>query len=224
VYVNNAYGEDGAQAIRDTAKSEGVEIVLEETFGAADTDMTAQITKIKASPAQAVLVTAVPPAAAIFTKQYRELGLQPPLIQNSGVAMKSFVDLSGASNAEGVVFPIGKLIAVDQLQADDPQKPVLEQFVADYEAFAKKSPSHFAAHSWDCFQIVFKVLATLPDGLSVEEQRAQLRDGIENLKGFVGADGTFNFSAEDHVGLSSKDVVLAIVKNGEWAYLPPEQW
>jgi len=85
LYVNNAYGEDGAKAIRDTAKAEGVEIVLEETFDAADTDMTSQMTKIKASGAQAVLVTAIPPAAAIFTKQYRELGVTLPLIHNSGV-------------------------------------------------------------------------------------------------------------------------------------------
>ena len=37
--------------------------------------MTAQLTKVRASGAQAVLVTAIPPAASILTKQFRELGL-----------------------------------------------------------------------------------------------------------------------------------------------------
>jgi branched-chain amino acid transport system substrate-binding protein len=160
LYVNNAYGEDGAKAIRDTAKAKGVEIVLEETFDAKDTDMTAQITKIKASGAQAVLVTAIPPAAAIFTKQYRELGVTLPLIHNSGVAMKPFIDLAGAEDAEGVVFPMGKLVAADALSDDDPQKAVLQQFMKDYEEYTGNPPSTFAAHAWDSVQIICEVLKT----------------------------------------------------------------
>jgi branched-chain amino acid transport system substrate-binding protein len=224
VYVNNAYGEDGAAAIRETAKAEGLEIVLETTFEATDTDMTAQITKIKASGAQAVLVTAIPPAAAIFTKQYRELSMAMPLLHNSGVGMKSFIDLSGSANAEGVIFPIGKVVAVESLPDSDPQKAVLKTFVADYQAATGKFPNQFAAHSWDCFQIVLNVLKTLPDGLSVKDQRIKLRDGIENTRGFVGADGVFNFSSTDHVGLSLNDVVLVRIQNGQWVYFPPDKW
>jgi branched-chain amino acid transport system substrate-binding protein len=224
IYVNNAYGEDGALAIRETAKAEGLEIVLETTFEATDTDMTAQITKIKASGAQAVLVTAIPPAAAIFTKQYRELSMAMPLLHNSGVGMKSFIDLSGSANAEGVIFPIGKVVAVEALPDSDPQKAVLKQFVADYQAATGKFPSQFAAHSWDSFQIVLNVLKTLPDGLSVRDQRAKLRDGIENMKSFVGADGVFNFSSTDHVGLSLNDVVLVRIQNGQWGYFPQDKW
>jgi branched-chain amino acid transport system substrate-binding protein len=224
VYVDNAYGEDGAQAIRDAAADAGIEIVLEETFGAADTDMSAQIVKIGASEAEGVLVTAIPPAAAIFTKQYRELGATQPLIHNSGVAMMSFIDLAGAANAEGVVFPMGKLVAADALADDDPQKAVIQGFITDFEASAGTAPSTFAAHAWDSLEIVFQVLATLPDGLTVPEQRAQLRDGVESLQGFVGVDGVFNFSATDHVGLSTDDVVLARITDGAWVYFPEEEW
>ena len=224
LYVNNAYGEDGAAAIRRTAAEEGVEIVLEETFDAADTDMTAQITKIKASGAEGVLITAIPPAAAIFTKQYRELGVDLPLLHNSGVAMKSFIDLAGASNVEGVIFPMGKLVAADALSDDDPQKAVLQQFITDYGAATGNPPSTFAAHAWDAIQIIAAGLATLPDGLTIEEQRAQLRDAIESTQGFVGVDGVFSFAPDDHVGLSTDDVVLARITNGDWGYFPPEAW
>lgn len=224
LYVNDAYGEDGAEAIRRTADEEGVEIVLEETFDATDTDMTAQITKIRASDAQAVLVTAIPPAAAVFTKQYRELGVDLPLLHNSGVAMKSFIDLAGEANVEGVIFPMGKLVAADALTDHDPQKAVLQQFVSDYGTDTGNPPSTFAAHAWDAIQIIAAGLATLPDGLTVEEQRAQLRDAIESTQGFVGVDGVFNLSPEDHVGLSTDDVVLARITGGDWEYFPPEAW
>ncbi len=224
LYVNNAYGEDGAAAIRRTAANEGIEIVLEETFDAADTDMTAQITKIRASDAEAVLVTAIPPAAAIFTMQYRELGLELPLLHNSGIAMQSFIDLAGASNAEGVMFPMGKIVAADALSDDDPQKEVLQQFISDYGAATGNPPSTFAAHAWDAIQIITAGLATLPADLSIEEQRAQLRDAIESTQGFVGVDGVFHMSSTDHVGLSTDDVVLARITNGAWQYFPPEEW
>ncbi len=224
LYVNNAYGEDGADAIRQTVAAEGLEIVLEETFGADDKDMTAQITKIKASGAEAVLVTAIPPAAAIFTKQYRELGVDLPLLHNSGIAMPTFVDLAGSANAEGVIFPMGKLVAVDALPDDDPQKQVLQQFVTDFTDYTGKAPSHFAAHGWDAIQLVLAALGRMSDGLTLDEQRVLLRDELERTKDFVGLDGVFNLTPVDHVGLSEDDIVLVRIKDGVWEYFPQEQW
>jgi branched-chain amino acid transport system substrate-binding protein len=94
----------------------------------------------------------------------------------------------------------------------------------DYEEYTGNPPSTFAAHAWDSVQIICEVLKTFPNGLSVTEQRVKMREGIEGLQGFVGVDGVFNFSADDHVGLSTDDVVLARITNGDWVYLPPEQW
>ena len=223
-YVNNAYGEDGAKAIREAAAAEGVEIVLEETFGDSDTDMTAQLTKLKASGAQALLVTAIPPAAPILTKQFREMGIEMPLIHNHGIGMKPFIVLAGVENAEGVIFPMGKMVAVSALLDDDPQKPVLQAFVSEYEASTGKPASTFAGHAWDALQLIIKALEQLPEGLSLEEQRAQLRDEMEQIKGFPGTGGVFNLSPDDHVGLSPDDVVLVKITGGEWVYFPPEEW
>ena len=224
LYVNNAYGEDGRNAIRDAAKSAGLEIVIEETFEAADTNMMAQLTKVKSSSAQAVLVTAIPPAASVLTKQYRELGLKLPLIQNHGIGMKSFITLSGAENAEGILFPMGKLVAASALPDSDPQKSVLLKFAKDYEDFTKNSASTFAGHSWDALQLTLKALATLPAGLSLTDQRTKLRDALEATKGFPGTGGIFNLSAQDHVGLSTSDIVLARIADGNWVYLPRDKW
>jgi branched-chain amino acid transport system substrate-binding protein len=224
LYVNNSYGEDGRNAIRDAAKEAGLQIVLEETFEAADTNMMAQLTKVKSSGAQAVLVTAIPPAASVLTKQYREMGLSIPLIQNHGIGMQSFIAQAGPENAEGVVFPMGKLVAAQSLPDGDPQKAVLLQFAKDYEAFTKNPASTFAGHAWDGIEISLKVLQTLPAGLSLEDQRVKARDAIESIKGFAGISGVFNLSAQDHVGLSAKDVVLVRIENGKWTYLPREKW
>lgn len=223
VYVNNAYGEDGRNAIRQAAEELGVEIVLEESFEDADTDMTALLTKVKASGAGALLVTGLPPAAAILTKQFRELGLDMPLVHNHGIGMKPFIDLSGAANAEGVVFPMGKMVAVDALPDDDPQKAVLQGFIKDYEAYTGNPSSTFAGHAWDGVEIALAAIKTMPAGLTLEEQRAYIRDTIEKLE-FVGTAGVFHFSPKDHVGLSPDDVVTVRIVNGAWKYFPPEEW
>ena len=223
-YVNNAYGEDGAKAVRAAVEAEGLEIVLEEAFDASDTDMTALLTKLKASEAQALLVTAIPPAASILTKQFREMAFEMPIIQNHGIGMKPFIALAGVENAEGVVFPMGKMVAVDVLEDSDPQKAVLKAFVEEYEASTGNPASTFAGHAWDALQITIKGLEMLPDGLSLEEQRVQLRDSIESVKGFAGTGGVFNITADEHVGLSPDDVVMVKIVGGDWEYFPPEKW
>ncbi len=223
-YVNNAYGEDGAMAIRAAAQEAGLAIVLEETFDAADTDMTAQLTKLRASGAQALLVTAIPPAAAILTRQLREMGLDLPIIHNHGIGMKSFIDLCGAANAEGVVFPMGKVIAASTLADDDPQKAVLTQFVADYQAAGGAQGMHFAGHAWDGIQLVARALATVPDGTPLIEQRAAVRDRLEATTGFAGIGGVFNLSPQDHVGLSTSDIVMVRITNGGWENYPENLW
>ncbi len=222
LYVNNAFGEDSRQALYDAIQGTGIEIVVEESFEADDTDFTSQLTKVKASDAQALVVHAIPPAASTITVQFRELGLDIPLIHNHGVGMKPFIDLAGEA-ANGVVFPIGKMIGAENLPDDDPQKPVLLQFIKDYEAFSGKQRSTFAGHAWDGLQIALKCLESLPDGISLEEQRSRCRDTIENMT-FIGTGGVFHFSPQDHVGLSSDDLIMVEVVNGDWVYLPEEEW
>ncbi len=223
LYVNNAYGEDGAIAIREAAAAAGLEIVYDDTFEEADTDITSQITKLRASGAEAVLVTAIPPAAAVFTRQFCELGVDLPLIHNHGIGMPAFVSLAGPENAEGVVFPMSKLPAYESLPDDDLQKPVIAQFVADYEASAKQAPSSFAGHAWDGLNITLRALERLPEGLSLADQRVRLRDEIEATKDFVGIDGIFNFTPDDHVGLSAEDMVLIRITEGEWQLCPLDE-
>jgi branched-chain amino acid transport system substrate-binding protein len=223
-YVNNAYGEDGRDGIRAAAQEAGVGIVLEDSFGATDTDMTSQLTKLKASGAQALLVTATPPSASILTKQFREMGITIPILHNHGIGMKAFITLAGESAAEGVLFPMGKMVAISALPDSDPQKKVLQNFVDAFQKSSGKPPSTFAGHAWDALQLVLTGLSKLPNNLPIKDQRAQLRDKIETTESMVGTAGMFNLSAQDHVGLSTNDVVLARVTKGDWEYFPPEKW
>ena len=43
------------------------------------------------------------------------MGLTLPLIHNHGIGMRAFIDQAGAENAEGIVFPMSKLVAYESL-------------------------------------------------------------------------------------------------------------
>ncbi len=47
--------------------------------------------------------------------------------------------------------------------------------------------------------------------------REKVRDAIENLKGFVGTAGVFNFSADDHTGFDINAFEMLTVKDGKFA-------
>jgi branched-chain amino acid transport system substrate-binding protein len=49
--------------------------------------------------------------------------------------------------------------------------------------------------------------------------REKVRTEIENMKGFVGTGGVFNFSAEDHNGLDLDSFEMLTVKDGKFILL-----
>jgi branched-chain amino acid transport system substrate-binding protein len=178
---------------------------------------------VKASGAQALIVHAIPPSASIITKQFRDLGLTIPLIHNHGVGNKPFIDLAGGA-ADGVIFPIGKMLVAESLPDADPQKKVLLDFVAWYEKGTGKPRSTFAGHAWDALQMSFAALGKVAPTMPLDQTRARVRDELEKARNFAGTGGIFNMSPEDHVGLDERSMVLVAIEGGTWKYLPPEKW
>lgn len=189
----------------------GIEIVADESYGASDTDMTAQLTKIKSTPGvQAVLNCGFGQGPAIVTKNYKQLGLTLPLYQSHGVASKEFIKLAGDA-AEGVRLPAAALLVADILPDGDPQKPVVVAYKRDYETKYKSDVSTFGGHAYD--GLMLSVDAIKRAGGT---DRVKVRDAIEATKGYVGTGGVVNMSASDHMGLDLTAFQMLEVHNGNW--------
>ena len=52
------------------------------------------------------------------------------------------------------------------------------------------------------------------------EFRAALRDALEGMHEFVGAEGVFNMSPKDHNGVDARSQVLVRIENGQWKLQP----
>ena len=51
------------------------------------------------------------------------------------------------------------------------------------------------------------------------DDKIKIRDEIENTKNFVGTGGVFNFSPDDHNGLTKQGVVMVKIVDGKWTLL-----
>jgi len=207
--MNNAYGDSGREAFEEAAADAGLNIVVKEKFEATDKDMTSQVAKVKASNAQATVIWAIPPSAAIVTKNYHDMGVNLPLIHTHGIGNQAFIDLAGDA-AEGVILPVGKILVAEQLPDSDPQKEVLLEYIAAYESRYGTRPSTFGGHAHDGFSLVVKAIEQAgPD-------RAKIRDALESITGYAGISGVFNFSAQDHNGLGEDSMVMVEIREGKW--------
>ena len=212
--VDNAFGQDGLANLEAMATKSNVKIVAKQTFATEDTDMTAQLTTIKGASPGAILIWGTNPGPAIATKNAKTLGITVPILQSHGVANAKYLELAGEA-ANGVQLPAGRLIVVDQIPADDPQKAVLDAFAAEYQTEYGSPPDTFAGHAYDAFTVVTNALKT-----AGADDRAKLRDAIEQTTGFVGTAGTFNYSATDHNGLTVDAFVWVKIENGKWTLVP----
>jgi branched-chain amino acid transport system substrate-binding protein len=189
----------------------GVEFVADETYGATDTDMTAQLAKIKASSAQAVLNAGFGQGPAIVTRNFRQVGLTLPLYQSHGVASREFIRLAGPA-AEGVRLPAAALLVSDLLPAEDAQKPVVVAYRKAYEDKFKTDVSTFGGHAYDGLMLAVNAIKRAG---SVD--KAKLRDAIEGTRGYVGTGGVVNMSPTDHMGLDLSAFRMLEVRNGNWS-------
>jgi len=217
--VDNGFGDSGRLEFDWLSKKAGIAIVANERFGDKDVDMTTQLTKVKGSDAQALVVWAIPPAASVVTKNARELGLSIPLFHSHGVGNKRFIDLAGPA-ANGVRFPAGKLLKAEDLPDSDAQKKTLVAYAKAYEAkYGAGSRSTFGGHGWDAIWLAYKAIEaaaarTNPDDLP--SFRAAIRDELEKIKEFVGISGIFKMSVTDHNGLDKRAVTMYEIVNGQW--------
>ena len=77
LYASDSFGKDGAAWLEKLAPDYGITLVAKESFGPKDTDMTAQLTKIKNAGPQGIICWTIGPAGAIVAKNKAQLGPQP---------------------------------------------------------------------------------------------------------------------------------------------------
>ena len=212
--VSTGFGASGREELLRLAPEVGIEIVADERYGPKDTDITAQLTRIRGTDAQAIVNWSVGPTQVLAVKNWRDLGMTNiPFYQSHGFGSRKNIELAGGA-AEGVFCPLGRVNIPELVPADHPQKKVIEIYNKAYQEKYNESLSSFGGHGWDALNLVIDALKAVgPDA-------AKIRDYIETRTNYIGQHGVFNFSPTDHNGLTKEAFEMVVVKNGDWALAP----
>jgi branched-chain amino acid transport system substrate-binding protein len=207
----SGFGQSGRKETQVVAAKYGISLVADETYGAKDTDVTTQLTKIKNAPGvQALFVFGFGQGPAIVAKNYAQLGMTLPRYESHGVASDEYKRLSGTA-AEGVRLPSPALLIVDQLSATDPQQKVAANYAKTYALRWKENPSTFGGYAYDALLIALDSFKR-----AGSTDKAKVRDAIEQTKELVGTSGIFTMSPSDHMGLDLSAFRLLEIKGGSW--------
>ncbi|MFW6323612.1 MAG: ABC transporter substrate-binding protein [Desulfovibrionales bacterium] len=208
---NTGFGQAGRQQLLDHSSEYNIQVVADEVYDKQATDLSAVVAKLMSNKnIQAVVNWSIVPAQSIIAKNMRQAGWDVPLFQSHGFGNIRYVEAAGSA-AEGIIFPAGRLLVADKLPDDHPQKTLLTDYKTKYESTYGEPASTFGGHAYDAYVI-------LAEGIRQGgNDKAEVRKAIENIKGFPGTGGVFNFTPEDHNGLGMDSFEMLTVKNGEFA-------
>ena len=210
--ADDGFGKDGMRWMDKLAPEFGIEILIKESFGARDTDMTAQLTKARNVNPQAYLVWTTGPAGPISAKNIAQLGITEPLFQCHGLPDPKYVELAGPAS-EGNRMPATKLMVAEELPDSDPQKAGILEFIKLYheKGYDKQFPINtHSGYAWDAIMLIVKGIekaGTEPEAL---------RAAIEQTSNYVGISGVYNLTPEDHNGLDVNSMVIVQVRDGKF--------
>ena len=209
---SGGFGKSMRKQCKIVAEKVGINIVADETYGKKDTDMTAQLLKIKNTKGvDAILNPGFGSGPAIVAKNYHQLKMTQPLYESHGVASKKFIEIAGEA-ANGIRLVSPPVVVADKLPDTNPVKKVCVAYKNAYEKFSGSQVSSFGGHAYDALYALVEAIKA-GDGSS-----QSIRDNLEKLHGFVGIDGVVNMSPTDHLGLDTKSgMVLLDIKNNDWA-------
>jgi branched-chain amino acid transport system substrate-binding protein len=194
---NTAFGNDSAKLFKDVAARESVDIIADEVYTPTDTDITAQLTRIRGLNPQAVINYAVGiGVGGLISKEMVQLGMKQPTFVGMNQQIEGYADNAGPEGTAQTYFVAAKVASAADLPEDDPLYGPISVFTKDFHALhPDETPNSNSPTAVDAILIAQAAGKTL--GRKVLDREA-LREGIENVKNLAGLQGFWTFSPQEH--------------------------
>jgi ABC-type branched-subunit amino acid transport system substrate-binding protein len=140
IYQNDAYGEDGLRGYKAGLKAYHLGSVAEATYKSGDTDLTAQVQKMRSAGAKYVFVVATPSVGATIVGTGTSQGYNPTWVFQ-GPAWSGYL-MTSDGTTKGKATAVAKALASDvwvlgyESQWGDMNVPGMKQFLADTKKYA----------------------------------------------------------------------------------------
>ena len=187
-------------------------VTTTETFAKGDVDFKAQLTKIKASNPDAIVLSALLAEGAPIMVQARQIGLNVPFIGGNGMNSVKIFDLA-REKSDGLY--VGSPWSSSNASTEN------TKFIKAYTEKFKSAPDQFAAQSYDALYITAHALKTIKFSGNLANDRIAVRDALPNAK-WNGATGPFSFRrATDRAGKpagydAQQTPIISVTKGGQF--------
>jgi branched-chain amino acid transport system substrate-binding protein len=210
---DDVFTKSGYDNFKKALDAQKIAVTTTETFAKGDVDFKAQLTKIKATNPDALVLSALIAEGAPIMVQARQLGLNVPVIGGNGMnSVKVFELAKGASDG----LWIGSPWSIENQTKEN------GAFIVAYTQKNKSAPDQFAAQAYDAMYITAQALKKVKLSGDLAKDRAALRNALPDVK-WTGATGPFAFRrATDKAGNpagydAAQQAIVSVTKNGRYA-------
>jgi branched-chain amino acid transport system substrate-binding protein len=201
--VSAPYSVGLAQFFREPFLANGGQIVSEQKYTGGDKDFRAQLTVIKNTKPDAILVPGYYTDVGLIVAQARQLGITVPLFGGDGWEAPELLQIAGAA-LEGTFYST-------HFSADNTD-PLVQKFVAAFKAkFNGETPDAMAALGYDSAMVLADAIKR-----AGSTEGPKIRDALAVTKDFPGATGATTL---DEKRDASKAAVIITVKDGKFQYV-----
>ena len=193
-------------------KYDDIEVVMDETYARGDSDMTAQLTRIRSNEdVQAIINLDAGNQPAIVARNHMALDIDVPLYSLHSQAAPEFVSLAGRA-AEGVLVPGPAMVVAEQLPQGAPVREIAMRFRKLYQDRYDREPNMHAGYGHDALLVVVDAIRR-----AGSTDPASIRDSLEQTRDLVGVTSIFAYKPNRHGGVfDERGMRLLEVRGGNF--------
>ena len=180
---DDVFTKSGYDNFKKALDDQKMPVTTTETFAKGDVDFKAQLTKIKATNPDAIVLSALLAEGAPIMVQARQLGMTLPFIGGNGMNSVKVFDLAkGASDG----LWVGSPWSIENRTAEN------NSFIIAYTKKYSSAPDQFAAQAYDAMHIATEAMKKIKLSGDLNKDREALQAALPAIK-WTGATGPFSF-------------------------------
>jgi branched-chain amino acid transport system substrate-binding protein len=195
---NSDLGQLLARFFRSGLEKSGIQVVSEEVVPRGATTAEPQMQKIRAANPDALFMAGVLTAEnVLILRAYRQFGLKFPIHSSYNLSVPVYMSV-GKGLVNGVTF----------VDAYDPDKPEVKEFVAAYKKATGKEPFNLHGYGYDGIMMVAEAIKK-----AGSTDKEKIRQAMQTLtfKGVMGAKGMeYHFPEGKRVGFDPNGMVVRV--------------
>lgn len=210
---DDVFTKSGYDNFKKALEELKIPVTTTETFAKGDVDFKAQLTKIKASNPDAIVLSALMAEGAPIMVQARQLGLNQPFIGGNGMNSVKVFDIA-KEKADNLW--VGSPWSIEAKSEPN------NHFIVGYTAKFKTAPDQFAAQAYDALNIAAQAIKKIKLSGNLATDRTALRNALPDVR-WTGATGAFAFRrVNDRSGKpagydASQTPIVSVTRGGKFA-------